>query len=1316
VQGHICAAEIALSRGCCGRAGAGGGAPIRTRVDGRCGGGALTISGLVAECDPASDAPCCGNNGYCGGSPSSCDCPTCTRFVSTANGIRMVRGATTLSCGAKAMDLTGIESSMLHVYCPSSCAGEDHPIWGTDIYTDDSPVCLAAIHAGVLPRQAPGFARVLVVKKLLRHHYVGSMRNNVTTRDWVGTWHRNFRVLRLSESSAMLGTGLCAISFSGVCPTGYETSRFQFDMEDVDNRDGLGPIAAVVPLSLRNCSNMDTNLQLQCTESHAPFPTLVFCCDAGHNSTAQQIYASGTSSLASSSSFASTTAITMAGCGAISKTLTCPAGFDRSWFRFDTEDSFNQDHSHGAVPTGLREGLYPTLVMCKPAHAITCSMTAAELWRERGAAAPSTLAPNTWTPAQAAKCLDQSNRLVQADESTCERVTTGNVWISAVPGQCTNASNITMSLVGQQCTHSVTGYTWNDNGARVCAAAVLTGNSTSCPSTVCTYTAANPPAGEACTASTAPTCTCSGPPCSVISGAPQSRCTGSGASSCAAVGIAQANCEQQATGNTWRGPAASSCRINGIVVPTNNGAAWTEQDCVRPVTNNTWHAAAPASCTAQDGHQLDATDRGFCEDPSIQISVLCPRNCAAINTHRIFGSDRYALDAPVCTAAVHANALDDTVGGQIYVTKYDVSNRQVALHGTKRNGVYSFSSPNGVSSFFGITGFAPNSAALAYSARVPPIILGYLDLPILPDYRPDWSRLTDIVLMGLQIESDGSISGQAMLTEPVATLVREALRNGVHSVLAISCRSAFKFKGAMSLGAVSSTRSARLQMATRVAEIAQRLPGVHGVQLDVQDFHASDADAFTAFVGATRDQLKKLNRALSLSITLPPNTIQAAVFDIVALSTSVDFFVLMGHHLAGRHVIEQSIAVPPCPLFSSVLPGGSSLDYIVRQYLAMPGMQRERLVLAVAWFGLEWRVDGPLIANLTGAPSADVSATNGTASVVSIHEGRRRKNLFNATFDAAAGAWWYYVPENSTSSVNSHGKAVMGWLEDERSFAAKSRYAMLSMRLRGIAIANLGMEWIDGHVRTSTGSSTLAAAQFEMVHTVDWAVRQSRARSHINSRGATFVDGSCCPAFESAALNSSLVSSSLVPGMVGSGAACALACITELSRGCCYWAGGACHVSRDVALASTSLCSAGNFSLIFDQCSNVNCGPHGVCNRGGCTCTSGYSGERCQVQGWIVDEALWDALGELSGTPAQANRGVTECDLCLLTYTGHCPPGYEYSWYRFNTEVNFNADDGVGSLPKGFTETPHNPRRTMQTIAFFPRLEMCCRMCSIDNL
>ena len=149
-----------------------------------------------------------------------------------------------------------------------------------------------------------------------------------------------------------------------------------------------------------------------------------------------------------------------------------------------------------------------------------------------------------------------------------------------------------------------------------------------------------------------------------------------------------------------------------------------------------------------------------------------------------------------------------------------------------------------------------------------------------------------------------------------------------------------------------------------------------------------------------------------------------------------------------------------------------------------------------------------------------------------------------------------------------------------------------------------------------------------------------------------------------------------------------------------------------VANISTPIgCAVGNSSFKFDLCDGVDCGAHGSCDRGLCRCASGFSGPRCEATGWLVDQQVWDTLGRLAGTPAQAHQNLVECDLCVITYTGQCPAGFVYSWYRFNTEVNFNADDGVGTLPLGFTEAPHNPRHTMQTIAFFPRLELCCRRC-----
>jgi hypothetical protein len=55
-------------------------------------------------------------------------------------------------------------------------------IWGTDVYTRDSTLGAAAVHAGLLKPEETGILRVTVVPA--RDSYPGSARNGVTTQDY----------------------------------------------------------------------------------------------------------------------------------------------------------------------------------------------------------------------------------------------------------------------------------------------------------------------------------------------------------------------------------------------------------------------------------------------------------------------------------------------------------------------------------------------------------------------------------------------------------------------------------------------------------------------------------------------------------------------------------------------------------------------------------------------------------------------------------------------------------------------------------------------------------------------------------------------------------------------------------------------------------------------------------------------------------------------------------------------------------------------------------------------------------------------------
>jgi len=69
---------------------------------------------------------------------------------------------------------------------PGGWAGQ---VWGTDTYTDDSSICTAAVHAGLLTFEAGG--QVVLHMKPGQTRYTGTSRNGVTTQAWQA-WDASF--------------------------------------------------------------------------------------------------------------------------------------------------------------------------------------------------------------------------------------------------------------------------------------------------------------------------------------------------------------------------------------------------------------------------------------------------------------------------------------------------------------------------------------------------------------------------------------------------------------------------------------------------------------------------------------------------------------------------------------------------------------------------------------------------------------------------------------------------------------------------------------------------------------------------------------------------------------------------------------------------------------------------------------------------------------------------------------------------------------------------------------------------------------------
>jgi outer membrane protein OmpA-like peptidoglycan-associated protein len=83
----------------------------------------------------------------------------------------------------------GGETEPLECICPGD-ATISGDVWGTDVYTSDSRICRAALHAGAIDRFG---GPIKVVPMPGQDAYRGSNRNGVRTGDY-GTWRHSFRV------------------------------------------------------------------------------------------------------------------------------------------------------------------------------------------------------------------------------------------------------------------------------------------------------------------------------------------------------------------------------------------------------------------------------------------------------------------------------------------------------------------------------------------------------------------------------------------------------------------------------------------------------------------------------------------------------------------------------------------------------------------------------------------------------------------------------------------------------------------------------------------------------------------------------------------------------------------------------------------------------------------------------------------------------------------------------------------------------------------------------------------------------------------
>ena len=127
----------------------------------------LTLSALLVACFPTSETTDEGN----------------TPLVPTDTSLTADSTALNVTWFTSATDYRGQDSLQVAYVCPDS--GTASVVWGSDVYTDDSSVCTAAVHAGKITLASGG--RMVIKIRPGQTAYTSSTRNGVTTLAY-GVW------------------------------------------------------------------------------------------------------------------------------------------------------------------------------------------------------------------------------------------------------------------------------------------------------------------------------------------------------------------------------------------------------------------------------------------------------------------------------------------------------------------------------------------------------------------------------------------------------------------------------------------------------------------------------------------------------------------------------------------------------------------------------------------------------------------------------------------------------------------------------------------------------------------------------------------------------------------------------------------------------------------------------------------------------------------------------------------------------------------------------------------------------------------------
>jgi hypothetical protein len=89
-------------------------------------------------------------------------------------------------------DLRSLEQKVGQSFFFEATGNAQGPLWGTDVYTSDSNLGTACVHAGLLQLNETGVVKVTMVKPVAI--FQGSTRNGITSSIWTTGWSGAYQV------------------------------------------------------------------------------------------------------------------------------------------------------------------------------------------------------------------------------------------------------------------------------------------------------------------------------------------------------------------------------------------------------------------------------------------------------------------------------------------------------------------------------------------------------------------------------------------------------------------------------------------------------------------------------------------------------------------------------------------------------------------------------------------------------------------------------------------------------------------------------------------------------------------------------------------------------------------------------------------------------------------------------------------------------------------------------------------------------------------------------------------------------------------